>query len=130
MRKGIELPHVGVYVRLRPSKIHGVGVFAIRKIQKGIYPFKGENSGLIWLNKKEIQKLPKTIKNLYNDFCIIKNNGELYGAPKNFNLMTTAWYVDDTKVPNLGYDKEYNFYNLRNIEVGEELSVDYSTFTE
>ena len=121
MRKGLKSQQVEVYVLLRPSKINGVGVFAIQKIQKGIYPFRGENSGLIWLNKKKIQKLPKTIKKLYNDFCIIENNGELYGASKNFNHMITVWYGNDSKGPNLGYDKEYNFYVLRIIKVGEKV---------
>lgn len=32
MKKG--LPHQQVYTRLKPSKIHGVGVFAIRPIPK------------------------------------------------------------------------------------------------
>jgi hypothetical protein len=32
------------YVRIMPSKIHGVGVFAIRDIPKGICPFGWTNS--------------------------------------------------------------------------------------
>ena len=34
------LPHEGVYVRLKPSKRHGVGVFAIRRIPKGRMSFE------------------------------------------------------------------------------------------
>lgn len=33
MKRG-SLPHHRVYTRLGPSKIHGVGVFAIRNIKK------------------------------------------------------------------------------------------------
>lgn len=30
MSKGLKLPHVGAYIRLRPSKIQDIGVFALK----------------------------------------------------------------------------------------------------
>ena len=35
-----KLPHEGVYTRIKPSNIHGVGVFAISDIPKGTYVFE------------------------------------------------------------------------------------------
>ena len=125
-----DLPHLGVYVRLKPSPIHGVGVFAIRKIPEGTYPFENEKSGLIWIKKNDIVNLSKELLNLYKDFCIIRNNGELFGGPRNFNNLTSAWYVNHSSTPNLGCDDKYNFYALRTILIDEELTVDYRKFSE
>src|SRR5438132_31660 len=90
------LPHVGVYARIQPSKIHGVGVFAIRDIPKGTKLFREDNSKLIWTKRSDLQldKLPRGIRQLYDQFCLIKNKGNAYGCPKSFNLMTVAWYLN------------------------------------
>jgi hypothetical protein len=45
-------PHQGVYVRLRPSKLHGVGVFAIREIPPGTNLFPHDPGGLRELDPK------------------------------------------------------------------------------
>ena len=72
------------------------------------------------------------IRKLYLDFCpTIKKGGKtFFGCPENLNLMTVAWYLNDSKKPNVVCDKEYVFSALRNIKKGEELTVDYSTYTE
>ncbi len=123
-----KLPHYKVYTRIAPSKIHGVGVRAIIDIKKGTYIFYGDDEELIWINKSKLKKLPKEIQKLYNDFCIKKN--DMYGCPQNFNLMTPAWYLNHSPKPNVASDKNYCFYASRNIKKGEELTVDYSTYSE
>lgn len=129
-KKQPTAPHFGVYTRLRPSKHHGVGVFAIRDINKGTYIFYGDDDDVIWVNKDKLKGVPKDIRKLYEDFCIIKNKGTLYGCPKNFNLLTVAWYLNESKNPNVGCDQEYRFFALREIKKGEELTVDYKTYNE
>ena len=49
------LPHVKVYTRLGPSKIHGVGVFAILPIKKGTYIFYGDDEDMVWINKFKLK---------------------------------------------------------------------------
>ena len=122
-----KLPHVGVFTRIAPSNIHGVGVIALRLIPKGTYVFPGDDDELLWINKSVLIGLPKEIKKLYKDFCVKK--GKLNGCPKNFNKMTPAWYLKHSSEPNVGCDDEYNFYSLRNIKKGEELTVDYKTYS-
>jgi len=126
------MPHKGVYARIRPSKIHGVGVFAIRDIPKGIKIFAGDDSELIWMKRSalKLDDLPEAIKRLYDQFCLIKDKGETYGCPKSFNLMTVPWYLNHSKNPNVGCDKNYIFFALRNIKEGEELTADYETYNE
>ena len=127
-----KLPHDGVYARIMPSKIHGVGVFAIQDIPKGTKLFQEDDSELIWMRRSalKLEELPKGIRQLYDQFCLIKDKGETYGCPKSFNLMTVAWYLNHSKTPNVGCDKDYTFFALRDIKKGEELTADYHTYNE
>ena len=126
-------PHDGVYTRIRPSRIHGVGVFAIRKIKKGTPIFPDDNQELEWIDGKDIQKLLPEIRKLYDDFCVIKDGGKTYGCPSSFNQMTVSWYLNEPRPKqkaNVECRGDYMFYALRDIAAGEELTVDYGTFSE
>ena len=123
-------PHDGVFTRLAASKLHGVGVFSIRSIKKGTRIFPDDKAKLQWLGLEQLSHLPKEVRSLYDDFCIIKDGGTLYGCPKSFNNLTVSWYLNASKTPNVGCDKNYNFYALRAIKPGEELTVDYSTYNQ
>lgn len=123
-----RMPHEGVYVRLQPSRIHGIGLFAIRKIKKGTKLFGGDDSGMVWVKKEEISRLPAKIKKLYADFGVLKDGR--YGCPINFNRLTLAWYLNNSKRPSVRCDDNYDFVALRDIDVGQELTVDYATYSE
>jgi SET domain-containing protein len=127
VRKRI-LPHNGVYVRLGASTIHGVGVFAVRRIKKGTNPFKRDNSNMIWVSAKKLSRLPPNIKKLYQDFGVLTNGR--YGVPPSFNQLTPAWYINESTTPNMRCGKDYDFFAARDIEVGEELTLNYSTYSE
>jgi len=127
------MPSDGVYTRIKPSKIHGVGVFAIRAIPQEASIFPDDDAPIVWVKKDKIKRLRGEIRRLYEDFCIIKDNGEIYGCPANFSLMTTAWFLNEPlsgQKPNVGCRKDYTFYALRDIAAGEELTVDYLTFSD
>ncbi len=123
-----KLPHDKVFTRLAPSKIHGVGVFAIKNIKKGTYIFYGDDEDLVWIKKSRLNHLPKEIKKLYKDFCVKK--GSSYGCPKNFNQLTVAWYLNYSQEPNVAADKNLLFFAIRDIKKGEELTTDYSTYSD
>ena len=124
-----NLPHEGVYTRLKPSDIHGVGVFAILDIPKDTYIFNGDNSKMVWVDKSVIDKQDEEIIKLYDDFCIIKGNK--YYCIDSFNNLNVGWYLNESKDdPNVGCDDNYEFYALRDIKKGEELTMDYSSFCE
>lgn len=127
-------PHNKVFTRIGVSKIHGVGVIAISDIPKDTYVFDGDKSEMVWVTEKEIEPftLPSEIQKLYQDFCVIITEGGIkkYGCPTNFNNMSISWYLNNSKNPNVGCDQEYNFFTLRNIQAGEELTVDYNTYSE
>jgi len=83
---------------------------------------------LRWIKKSRLRGLAGEHRKLYDDFCI--KRGEWYGCPRNFNLMTPAWYLNHSSTPNVASDKSYRFYALRDIRTGEELTVDYGTYSE
>jgi hypothetical protein len=124
------LPHAFAYTRLRPSKVAkgGVGVFAIKKIKKGTPVFLADNDEMVWINESSVLKTLGEVRKLYEDFAVIK--GKRYGCPSNFNRLTMSWYLNDSKTPNLRCNDDYEFLALSDIEPGEELTVDYSTYSD
>jgi SET domain-containing protein len=128
-----KLPHGGCYTRIRLSRIHGVGVFAIRRIKKGTSIFPDDNQEIEWIDNSDLKKLPPEIRKMYDDFCIIKDGGKKYGCPSSFNRLTISWYLNEpwrNQEPNVECRDDYMFYALRDIAVGEELTVNYETYSE
>jgi hypothetical protein len=125
------MPDTKSYTRLRPSKIHGVGVFAIRDIPKGINIFSDDKSEMIWIDEENIQARSGEVRKLYDDFCVLSNHK--YGCPNGFNNLTIGWYINqplEGQDPNVVCNDEYDFLAARDICEGEELTVDYSTFSD
>ena len=130
---GKKFSHENAYTRLGVSKIHGIGVFATRNIEKDTNLFTDDTSKMIWLNKSETDMLhlSKETKKLYEDFCVIKDGK--YGCPENFNNLTVSWYLNEPQKgnrPNVYCDSNYDFFASRDIQEGEELTVDYSTYSQ
>jgi len=123
----VVLPHGGVYVRLGRSNIHGVGIFAIRAIPKGTNIFGDDNKKPFMVDKESIVDLDEETKRLYEDFCAVEDGK--YCCPESFNDLTVAWYINESKEPNT-ISNGYEFYASRDIRKGEELTVDYSSFSE
>jgi SET domain-containing protein len=130
---GRPLPHESVYVRLGVSKVHGIGVFAIRPIPEGTDIFANDRAGLVWVDTAELEaaRPSPAQRQLYEDFGI--NRGDRIGCPVNFNNLTPGWYLNepvDGEEANVRVDGELSFFAARDIEEGEELSVRYTDFSE
>ena len=90
--------------------------------------FFGDEEELHWVKKTSTRLLQPEIKRLYRDFCVVRDG--VYGCPSNFNQLTVAWYLNHSATPNVGADEEYHFFALRKIQKGEELTADYSTYSD
>ena len=108
---------------LKPAE-YGVGVFAVHDVKEGTYLrlFRGENetSRDVWRNRKDVPEI-------FQEYCL--SRGEELRCPMDFGKMEVGWYLNHSKTPNT-HHKDYNYYALKDIKVGEEISVDYSSFDE
>jgi SET domain-containing protein len=68
------------------------------------------------------------VRELYEDFCVLKD--DMFACPTNFNKLTPAWFLNNSKAPNVAPDSSLRFYAIRDIEAGEELTADYQTYSE
>ncbi len=122
-----------IYCRLKPSKIEGVGIFAIRDIPKGVKLFKtskkikfiGINPDLIFDNPKIDDEAKKMVK----DFCAIEK-GKLYLPDISLNEMDIGFFINYSRKPNVSSRNGEDFFALRDIKKGEELTVDYSSYCD
>lgn len=125
------LPHDEVYTRLACTKdrSHGVGVIAIRPIPKGCYPFRDDDTEMVWVERAKTDLLSPEMRELYEDFGVL--NANRWCVPRSFNKLTPAWFLNcSTANPNIGCDENLEFYTLRPIERGEELTTDYRKYSE
>ena len=105
-------------------------MFAIRSIRNGTDIFGDDDGEIVWINRNRLRGLPREVRKLYEDFCVITDKGRKYGCPTNFNRLTVSWYLNSSSDPNVYCTKDYKFVAKRDIKAGEELTVDYSTYNE
>ncbi len=123
------LPHENVYARLRPSKIHGVGVFAIRNIKRrtNLFP-QSEQEKIVWIDRKIVWRLRGEARDLYSYYGI--HMGTKIGVPINFSQANIFWYLNHSCRPNAYIDQDYRVMAARNINKGEEITFDYRTIMD
>lgn len=118
-----------IYCRIKPSPIHGVGVFAIRDIPKGIDPFIGApEEEYVGFTPEEIEGLDLAVIRMVKDFCFFKD-GQYWCSPHGFNNLDIVYFINHSDDPNLETVGEHFFTN-RVIKKGEELTDNYYTFDD
>ncbi len=108
-----------VKIKVKKSKLHGKGVFALENIPKGKTI---ELCNIILLDKKDTKIIDKTF--LYNYYFAWKNKGSAI-ALGNGSLYNHSYE------PNAEYDKDFKnnslaFISIRSIKKGEEIVVNYN----
>ena len=108
--------------RLKPSKIGGIGVFALHDIDPDVFLSlkPNEKVGII----RERNQIPSELI----DYCIANADGT-YTCPPEFNHMHLVWYLNHSNQPNAEL-RENAYYSIRLIKSGEELLIDYNTLGE
>ncbi len=120
-----------VYCRLKKST-YGVGIFAIKKIPAGTDPFRGINNDYhsILFSKEEIQTLDPAVQKMIFDFCSIEGEN-VYVPSIGLNAMDISFFLNHSDNPNIvTIDNGATFKSSRSIGVDEELTIDYSTYTD
>ena len=114
------------YAMLRPSGVHGIGVFAIRPIPKGCSNIFSKGQGeWIKLPIAEVELLPQHAKDLVETYCLFDEEN-YFVADYGFKLMDLVNYLNHSSQPNIiSVNDGETFEALRDIEPGEELLVNY-----
>jgi hypothetical protein len=119
------------YCRLQPSRIHGLGVFAVRDIPKGRNPFrtlpKYADFGYVRITEDELQALPPKFSELIRAL-FLPTDGIMHVPNHGTNIIRLNACLNHSIEPNMRTYDGYNFVSLRKIIVGEELTVDYRTY--
>ncbi|MEI6189981.1 MAG: SET domain-containing protein [Chitinophagia bacterium] len=119
------------YVMIKPSPLHGIGVFAIRDIPKGTKNIFSEGFGdWIQVSKEEVDALPKHSRDLIENHCLFDDNN--YFIPEyGFKLVDLVIYLNHSDTPNvISLNEGEQFEALVDIKEGQELLVDYGTIVE
>lgn len=96
---------------LRPSSIHGIGVFALR-------PFtKGETLELFADDDNSIRE---TVPEEFDRYVVCSDAPEIM-CPQQFNRMSVGWYVNCSDAPNCSSEDDV-YIALRDIAQGEEIT--------
>jgi SET domain-containing protein len=125
-----ELQHQ-TYAALKPSPLHGIGVFAVRDIPKGCKNiFSEETGGWILLSMEEVEQLPAHSKNFIETYYLYDNDHYFIPA-HGCKVMDMANYLNHSSTPNLiSVEDGLYFETTRNIKEGEELLVDYGSIVD
>lgn len=124
----------GAFCKIQPSKIHGVGVFAIKDIPAKTCPwvtpnhhFRGEP---YLLSTNDLDKLDEPIKDTLLDYNLKESDG-LYISPHELEIFHLTQFLNSSNKPNLDFvfDGSPLFIANREISAGEELTIDYQQYT-
>jgi hypothetical protein len=114
-----------VYCHLGVSPVHGIGVFAIRAIPKGVNPMKSLlKFEELRFSPEEIKALPRSVRKEIAIFCYYDDD-EVRIPSIGLNSMNMAVYLNHSKNPNVQYKKNGQLISLQAIKRGEELMMDY-----
>ena len=119
------------YVMIKPSPLHGIGVFAIRDIPKGTRDIFSQGVGeWIKLTIAEVEALPNHSRDLVENHCLF-DEGYYYVPDYGFKLVDLVIYLNHSETPNVISINEGEFFEaIRDIATGEELLVDYGTIVD
>lgn len=120
-----------IYVMLKPSSVHGIGVFSIRDIPKGCRTIFSSHQGeWIKLPIKEVEQLPEHSRNLVETYCLFDE--ENYFVPGyGFKIMDMVNYINHSSSPNIQSINDGEFFEaLTDITAGTELLVNYGHIVE
>ena len=120
-----------VYCRLDKT-VNGVGVVAVRKIPKGVNPFKNcEPFGAtleIPATELEAAPVPESAKKIVRDFFCLEN-GLYFVSDYGVDAIDKSFFLNHSYTPNMEtFDDWETFLAAREIEEGEELTSDYRLY--
>ena len=114
------------YAALRPSAVHGIGVFAIRDIPKGCRNIFSKGVGQwIKIPFSDIENLPEYSRSLVETYCLYDDDN-YYVPDYGFKVMDIVNYLNHSSSPNIiSVNDGEEFEALTDIASGQELLLNY-----
>ena len=114
------------FVKLAPSLVEGIGVFALARIPKGSRGmFSRDTSEWIKISKEEIGLLPDHSKYLVENFCLF-DEGHYFVPEYGFKMVDLVIFLNHSGTPNIkSINDGEDFEAVEDIEAGDELFLDY-----
>ncbi len=127
-----------IYCRIGVSKVHVVGVIAIKDIPKGTMPFatlSNEKEKIITLTKDDIKDINPNVRKILQDFFGDKKSNDYDVYAYGPNYINISFYLNHSDKPNIDVieDTENNYFRFitnRKIKKGEELFINYNKYSE
>lgn len=124
-----------VFVKLKPSKLQGIGVFAIRNIPKGTYIFERwtGNTGSFPIQERQLRSLPKELYTHIKDIFLYApdfplNTDTFVDLTNGCHwIYTTPYYFVNSGLDRANIDKD-SLTSLRDIKAGEEILSNYGRY--
>lgn len=120
-----------IWVMLKPSPVHGIGVFAVRDIPKGCRTiFSRHKDDWIRLPICDVEQLPDHSRELVETYCLYDQ--ENYFVPSyGFKIMDMVNYLNHSSSPNVrSLNDGEVFEAMEDIAAGSELFVNYGHIVE
>ena len=117
-----------VKTKIGPSKIHDIGLFANQFIPKGTPIWRFTQGFDIRISKEDIRRLSEPAKEEFFHFAFLNPNTNKYvlcaDGARFYN------HSDNPNTVSIDYPDEEEGMDIaaRDIQVGEELTIDYRTF--
>jgi hypothetical protein len=106
------------------SNQYGIGVYATKSFKVGEY-IKLYNKDNVLVDV-HLTNIPEE----YKKFVVYRENNKC-NCPKDFSQVETAWYLNHSDLNNLEENWDLGLYKVvRNINKGDELTIDYNIFEE
>lgn len=119
------------YAILKPSPVHGIGVFAIRDIPKGCRDIFSRGHGE-WIRVPidEVEKLPAHARDLVETYCVFDDK-DYFVPDYGFKVVDMVNYLNHSFTPNIiSVNHGEEFEALTDIPAGSELLINYEAIVK
>ncbi|PJZ71485.1 SET domain-containing protein-lysine N-methyltransferase [Leptospira perolatii] len=121
-------------IERRTNKFGENGIFASAPIAKGTLLFsysewiEDEEFGWSVLSVPEVEALPESEREIFMKYGYDVDFGLMTGPSGSEFVVNNSNFMNHSCNPNMWYDQNDNIIAKRDIEVGEELTIDYANF--
>lgn len=119
------------WVMIKPSSIHGIGVFAVTDIPQGCNKmFSTEMGEWTTVPKTEIDELPQHAQDIVENYCLY-DEANYFLPAQGFKAIDLSLFLNHADIPNIiSVNDGAYFEAIRDIKRGEELLIDYGAIVD